>query len=50
MSQGQFEAQFEAQSNAYIIEIHDRAAGIITGAAARICNSSPTDPTERTAI
>ncbi|AND86916.1 MULTISPECIES: hypothetical protein [Bradyrhizobium] len=30
MSQGQFEAQFEAQSNAYIIEIHDRAAGIIT--------------------
>ena len=22
--------QFEAQSNAYIIEIHDRAAGIIT--------------------
>ncbi|MBR0954090.1 hypothetical protein [Bradyrhizobium canariense] len=23
-------SQFEAQSNAYIIEIHDRAAGIIT--------------------
>ena len=30
MSQVQAKAQFQAQSNAYIIEIHDRAAGIVT--------------------